>query len=170
MVRSTIRAIELDAVHAGHTTVCKLLLEEGADVEQRNVVCKHCMTDRVRCDNAALQMKESPLLRSAHNGHLKTVKFLIGQGADVNAVDMVRARLPSTSTDTSLPPAGRQYAAALGGYARTRRDCRGASQQRRRQDGDQCPREAADRSVSGNLESRLQTHGQALGVDARLSM
>ena len=36
-------------------------------------------------------MKESPLLRASHNGHFKAVKFLVEQGADVNALDMVRS-------------------------------------------------------------------------------
>lgn len=35
-------------------------------------------------------MGETPLIRCAHNGHFQTVKFLVEQGADVNAVDMVR--------------------------------------------------------------------------------
>lgn len=47
----------------------KLLLEEGADVDQRNV------------------MGETPLIRAAHNGHLATVKALLEAGADVNALD-----------------------------------------------------------------------------------
>lgn len=47
-----------------------MLLEEGADVDQRNV------------------MGESPLIRAAHNGHLHTVRFLLERGADVNAVDI----------------------------------------------------------------------------------
>ena len=34
-------------------------------------------------------MKESSLIRAAHNGHLKTVKFLVENGASVHAIDMV---------------------------------------------------------------------------------
>jgi ankyrin repeat protein len=37
-------------------------------------------------------MKETPLLRAAHNGHLQTVMYLAEQGADVNTVDLARAR------------------------------------------------------------------------------
>lgn len=37
-----------------------------------------------------LQMGETPLIRCAHNGHLKTVEFLVEHGADVNAIDLVR--------------------------------------------------------------------------------
>ena len=36
-------------------------------------------------------MKETPLLRAAHNGHLQTVMYLVEQGADLNTVDLVRA-------------------------------------------------------------------------------
>lgn len=36
------------------------------------------------------QMKESALIRAAHNGHLATVRFLLQAGADVNALDLVR--------------------------------------------------------------------------------
>jgi len=35
-------------------------------------------------------MKDTPLLRSAHNGHLQTVMYLAEQGADLNTVDLVR--------------------------------------------------------------------------------
>jgi hypothetical protein len=38
----------------------------------------------------ALQMKESPLIRAAHNGHLHTVRHLLEAGADANALDLVR--------------------------------------------------------------------------------
>ena len=34
------------------------------------------------------QMKETPLIRAAHNGHLHTVRFLLESGADVNAIDL----------------------------------------------------------------------------------
>lgn len=37
-----------------------------------------------------LQMGETPLIRSAHNGHYATVRFLVERGADVNALDIVR--------------------------------------------------------------------------------
>lgn len=55
---------------AGHLTVAKLLLDEGADIEQRNV------------------MKETALIRAAHNGHLQTVRFLLQRGADVDSLDL----------------------------------------------------------------------------------
>ena len=34
--------------HAGHTSVCKLLLEEGANIEQRNVVRAEALRE-LRC-------------------------------------------------------------------------------------------------------------------------
>jgi ankyrin repeat protein len=37
-------------------------------------------------------MGETPLIRCAHNGHLKCVEFLIEHGADVNALDLVISR------------------------------------------------------------------------------
>lgn len=36
-----------------------------------------------------LQMLETPLSRSAHNGHLQTVRHLLDEGADVNCLDLV---------------------------------------------------------------------------------
>lgn len=36
-----------------------------------------------------LQMKETPLSRAAHNGHLQMVRYLVEQGADVNCLDLV---------------------------------------------------------------------------------
>merc|ERR1711959_131805 len=33
-------------------------------------------------------LMDTPLIRAAHNGHYQMVKFLIEQGADVNALDM----------------------------------------------------------------------------------
>ena len=35
-------------------------------------------------------MKDTPLIRSAHNGHLQTVMYLVSQGADVDTIDIVR--------------------------------------------------------------------------------
>lgn len=37
----------------------------------------------------AVQMKETPLIRAAHNGHLLMVQFLVGHGADVDGLDLV---------------------------------------------------------------------------------
>lgn len=34
-------------------------------------------------------MKETPLIRAAHNGHLQMVQFLVQQGADVDCIDLV---------------------------------------------------------------------------------
>lgn len=80
---------------AGHTACCKLLLDEGADIEQRNVVCNllYSSSNSTVClVNThvvfVVQMGESPLIRAAHNGHMQTVKFLVEQGANVNALDM----------------------------------------------------------------------------------
>ncbi len=43
------------------------------------------------CHNCATpaQMKETPLIRCAHNGHLQAVKLLLAKGADVNSLDLV---------------------------------------------------------------------------------
>lgn len=35
-------------------------------------------------------MKDTPLIRAAHNGHLQTVMYLAEEGADVNTLDLVR--------------------------------------------------------------------------------
>eukprot|EP00798_Chlamydomonas_sp_ICE-L_P003886 gene3886-13951_t len=61
---------EADHSGGGHLSCIKLLLEEGADIEQRNV------------------MKETALIRASHNGFLHTVKYLLDQNADVNAIDL----------------------------------------------------------------------------------
>ena len=47
-----------------------------------------------------LQMKETPLIRCAHNGHYNMVKYLVEQGADVNAIDLVREQ---SGTHAPLP-------------------------------------------------------------------
>ncbi len=36
------------------------------------------------------KVRETPLIRAAHNGHLSTVRELLARGADANAIDMVR--------------------------------------------------------------------------------
>ena len=36
-------------------------------------------------------MKDTPLIRAAHNGHLHVVQYLLEQGAEVNAMDLARA-------------------------------------------------------------------------------
>ncbi len=35
-------------------------------------------------------MKETPLIRAAHNGQLATVRLLLDKGADVNSIDLAR--------------------------------------------------------------------------------
>lgn len=100
----------------GHVSVIRLLLEEGADVDQRNVVRKR-KKKREREKEKAWQllfsfppkgqrfshpfffstsetakknskkMLETPLIRAAHNGHLAAVSALLQAGADPNAVD-----------------------------------------------------------------------------------
>lgn len=41
-------------------------------------------------------MKDTPLIRAAHNGHMHTVKFFLEEAepkADVNSLDLVRMEL-----------------------------------------------------------------------------
>lgn len=80
----------------------QLLLEEGADVDQRNVV-RVCggvgVAFRVflslslsRSNSPSSpphphQMGETPLIRAAHNGHPAAVSVLLAAGAAVGAVD-----------------------------------------------------------------------------------
>ena len=54
----------------GHTAVCDLLINEGADLQQAGL------------------MRDCPLSRAAHNGHFHTVKYLVENGADVDALDI----------------------------------------------------------------------------------
>lgn len=56
---------------------------------------------------ARRQMKETALIRAAHNGHLHTVKYLLERGADVNAVDLVRV-----TADVPVPDASAALLAA----------------------------------------------------------
>ena len=59
----------------------------------------HCLSSQLsalhkqpqhKLHRRGLQMKETPLIRCAHNGHLQAVKMLVARGADVNALDLVR--------------------------------------------------------------------------------
>jgi hypothetical protein len=57
-------------------------------------------TPLIAAGRVAPQMKESALIRAAHNGHLHSVKHLLEAGADVNALDLVRA---SAMLESSCP-------------------------------------------------------------------
>ena len=54
-------------------------------------------------------MKDTPLIRSAHNGHMQTVMYLVSQGADVDTIDIVRPAtyhfLASLAAPADLPHA-----------------------------------------------------------------
>ena len=68
----------------GHATVRSSFLLYG-----------HCA---IACHRLAAQMKETPLIRCAHNGHLQAVMLLLAKGADVNSLDLVSCawlQLPS---------------------------------------------------------------------------
>ncbi len=54
------------------------------------------------CFNA-VQMKETPLSRAAHNGHLRMVKFLVQQGSDVNCMDLVNNFIPKVLNRPVFP-------------------------------------------------------------------
>ena len=54
----------------------------------RSVLCLLPGLPQQHC--CPLQMGETPLIRCAHNGHLKCVEHLVEKGADVNAIDLVR--------------------------------------------------------------------------------
>ena len=73
----------------------KFLIEEGADIQQIGAVRSDaCRPGAAQAEplsaRGGSQMKETPLLRAAHNGHLQTVMYLVEQGADLNTVDLVR--------------------------------------------------------------------------------
>lgn len=76
----------------------QLLLEEGADVDQRNVVSRKEARGRATRKRHPfffplthplfpIQMGETPLIRAAHNGHPAALACLLGAGAAVGAVD-----------------------------------------------------------------------------------
>ena len=49
-----------------------------------------------------MQMKESPLSRAAHNGHLQMVQYLVQQGADVDCLDLVGITLLHVTQSTLM--------------------------------------------------------------------
>ena len=52
---------------------------------------KHTQNTQYTCQSRGfMQMGETPLIRCAHNGHFNCVKWLIEQGADINAIDLVQ--------------------------------------------------------------------------------
>lgn len=55
-------------------------------VLQALFLCGRCA---IMCHPLTPQMKETPLIRCAHNGHLQAVKLLLAKGADVNSLDLV---------------------------------------------------------------------------------
>ncbi len=73
--------LRVPAVYSTHKTLLSLLaLGFGTSHTVLQLTCQGCRM---------LQMKETPLIRCAHNGHYNMVKYLVEQGADVNAIDLV---------------------------------------------------------------------------------
>ena len=66
------------------------ILPHSATIEKGTSSAHGCSSEG---SPGAGQMKETPLIRCAHNGHLQAVKLLMARGADINSLDL--AHLPA---------------------------------------------------------------------------
>jgi ankyrin repeat protein len=104
------RTALMQAAKRGHATTVELLLGHDADVRARNRRGKSALTyavegERLGVAQALLERGADPnereyylsgwtlLMAAPSSGHTSAVRFLLGQGADVEARDLWRATL-----------------------------------------------------------------------------
>ena len=76
-VDNIVKELLFRAAEKGHEAVVKLLLEQGADLESRDI-----------------SFRQTPLSWAAKNGHEAMVKLLLEHGANLESKDNIYGRTP----------------------------------------------------------------------------
>ena len=76
------------ATNNGDLVVVKTILEEGADVNQKNKYVVVLLAEGGAVSHACCCRDGwAPIHKAAYNGHLSCLEFLVARGADVHAQD-----------------------------------------------------------------------------------